>query len=180
MQLLIAQILHDAIGPFTALSTGIDLLKVDEDEIWNLTVKSKDELSLQLVLMRFIFSYGEGNVQEANSLLKAYAKSQDIKIQGVITQNPKLVLGLSFWLIKHNNYPRTPARLAIEDQCLTLATEKFRETKEEIAILQNMRSPQNPSESYAFYLAQLVQSAHKRIVLQRTPQTLVLSLSPHP
>lgn len=174
-QLLLAQILHDAIGSFTALSTGIDLLKSNDDEIWDLTIKSKEELSLQLILMRFIFSYGEGSVQEANELLQTYARKQKIKFQGNITQNSKLMLGLGFWLIKQN-YARTSVRLSMEDQCLTLASEQIRDLREETLVLQNMKRSQSPSESYASYLAQLAQVYKKRIVLQRTPKTLVLTL----
>ena len=52
---LVAQIIHDLISPFSAVSAGIEMMPPHNDEVWSLVFRSKQQLTDLLEVFRDFF-----------------------------------------------------------------------------------------------------------------------------
>lgn len=98
LQILLSQILHDLISPFSALSAGLDLPLKDRNEMESFMQEAKKRLHLQLILFRFIFSDSEGSMGEAIKIVQSYAQLSGIEVSGESQLLPKIFVLSAFWL----------------------------------------------------------------------------------
>ena len=166
-QLLFSQIIHDLISLFTSLSTGIDFAQDTQGEVWELVKRAKDQLYAKISLFRFIFSTGEGNVQDASKMIHHFGKAFNIEIKGNISENPKLVLALAVWLVKQTKNPQGVA-LIFDATKLTLSSPHPLTSAEQDEVLQGTRCFQSCQESYAGYIASLLLLHKKRLSISRS------------
>lgn len=185
-QLLLSQILHDLISPFSALSAGMDLLSNHQgknNDLIGLIQVSKDQLCVRLALFRSLFGYTKSGLDnETYPLLKDYLKEMKIVLPLTIPSDisPKIIANCCFWLTKQaiskggslEFQAQGPYRLDI-----SLVTTDIRENSSEDPVLLGHELPASPQTSYAYYLWGLLRQSALQANLQRSRQRLTLSLT---
>ena len=180
-QLLISQILHDMISPFSALSTGLDLVEGKTDDIWPLICQSRDHLYAQMVMLRFIFSYGEGSYEESLQACTLYSKSLGITLQGTPPKDSvayKLSVALGFWVMKHH---RSGSGLALlewgePNSLIQFHSSCIKDVPKDDSILELGGAISSPQETFAAYIHILLENYHKKITLVRKQGFIKLSI----
>lgn len=171
------------ISPFSALSTGLDLVEGKTDDLWPLICQSRDHLYAQMVIIRFIFSYGEGSYEEAVHGCNLYAKSLGITVQGALPTAQgmpyKIVVALAFWMMKQHRSVNGPAVLQWSDRTpfIHFSSPCIKEVSKDDEILQLGAAPSSPQETLALYVYNLLEKYKKKIVLTRKKGVIELDIS---
>jgi hypothetical protein len=177
-QLLLSQMLHDLISPFSSLSAGLDFAMEGkgQGEMEELIRRSKMQMKTQLMLFRLLFSYGEDVMEADLSVLHTYGKVAGIRFEGTFLGPNKVAIGLGFWMTQQVR-DRSGSLLSFQGQEARLQTPALRLSSREDEILQNGLEALLPQESYASYLYHLLQEQHKQAVVKRTNGHLSVSLA---
>jgi len=178
-QLLLSQVIHDLISLFTSLSAGIDYAQETKGEIWDLVKKTKEQLYAQISIFRFVFSAGEGNLEEANKVIKHFGKAFDIEVKGHIQEQPKIGLAMALWLVKQAKN-RQGTSLAFDQEKLVLSSPHLFPFSDKDEVLKGTRRFQSCQESYAGYISSLVALHGKKISISRSSTEVCIGLGSGP
>lgn len=176
-QLLLAQVLHDVVSLFTSLSAGIDLVQDTQSDVWDLVKHVKGQLYVQIRLIRFLLTPGDGNKNEAFQLLLDYGNAMNIQVSGSIAQLPKIMANLGFWLMKQCR-THEGGHLHLNGLRLEITSDFVRGASREDELLQQGGYCLCAPESYAVYIFQLLQQKEVKVKLTRNPGSLFLELLP--
>jgi hypothetical protein len=172
------------ISPFSALSTGLDLVEGKTDDLWPLICQSRDHLYAQMVMLRFVFSYGEGSYEEAIQGCTLYGKALGITLDGILPWEKvpcKLLVALAFWLMKQHRLANGVATLQWSEvnPFLRFSSPSIKEISKEDEIVQKGTPPRSPQETLAAYVHTLLGKYHKSLTLCRKQGVIEVFIDHH-
>ncbi|PPE03811.1 hypothetical protein [Holospora curviuscula] len=178
---LVAQIIHDLISPFSAISAGIEMTPSPGDEVWPLILRSKQQLAELLEIFRDFFGSEALSVHQTKMLLKRMFRDRFTCVMpsdALIEVYPRIGLGICFWLVRqaiskkgsieiHN----TPKHIIF-----SLTNTTVLPTCHQDLVLMQGHHPNSGTEYYAYFVYTLLQEAYLQIHIARSTQGLVLHL----
>jgi hypothetical protein len=184
LQMLCSQLLHDLISPFSAISTGVDLLceqSIDDKDLIQMIHSSKNQLQERLLLFRIIFGYGNQD-HEVINVFKDYLKEINVKHEIHVLPHccPKFLITAGFWLTKQISYKQGLLEVHQSETALelTISQATLRDNKTEDEIVMGSRTVSSPRETYASYLRQMIESKKLQLEIQRSENKMTLLISP--
>ncbi|ETZ06858.1 hypothetical protein P618_200970 [Holospora obtusa F1] len=178
---LIAQMMHDLISPFSAISAGIEMMPPPGDEVWTLIFRSKQQLIELLEIFRDFFGSQSPSVSDAKILLKRIFKDQficNMPSDALIEVYPRITFGLCFWLVKQAVSKKGTIEIRNTPQHIVFSltqTVILPNCKQDIILMQG-KPATSGAEFYAYFVYQLLKEAFLQVHVIRSNQGIILHL----
>jgi hypothetical protein len=177
-QALVSQILHDLISPYSALSTGLDIVSDHKGDLWKMMLLSKDQMGVLLSLFRAIFATGDLPVSETQRLLNQWMEDR-FQLQNPIPDQmlilyPKVVLGLILWLTQQSVTRKGTLDIKMTSQTVVFLFHSagFRQEPVQDLILQTGCQEPVPQQSYAYFVYLLLKEQNLKVQVRRQEKSL--------
>lgn len=165
-QFLISQIFHDLVSPLSSLFVGIELLSDSDQDVLQILNTSVNQTRSILMLFRSMFGYTNIGTNEGIQYIHEYIKSNTsinflCNVSCDKTKSPvQLFMILCLWLSKQSMTKSGKMSFSISDSAIegSLCDTKILANRTEDAIILNKKTlSSSPKESYACYVASLLQ-----------------------
>ncbi|GAJ45776.1 hypothetical protein HE1_00085 [Holospora elegans E1] len=178
---LVAQMMHDLISPFSAISAGIEMTPSPGDEVWALIFRSKQQLTELLEIFRDFFGSETPSIADAKLLLKRIFKDKFTCVMpsdALIEVYPRITLGLCFWLVKQAVSKKGAIEIHNTPQHIifSLAETTILPSCRQDLILMQGKPATSGVEYYAYFVYQLLKEAYLQVHVIRSNQGIVLHL----
>lgn len=178
---LVAQMMHDLISPFSAISAGIEMTPQPGDEIWQLITRSKCQLTGLLEVFRDLFGSSKLSFVETEILLKHILTDRfsfSMSSNALIEVYPRIALGLCFWLVRQAISKRGSIVVNNTSEYVefVLSGTNILPSSKQDTVLMRGETATSGAEFYAYFLYQLLQEAILQVKIVRSVQNITVRL----
>jgi hypothetical protein len=172
-QALVSQILHDLISPYSALSTGLDIVSDHKGELWKMMILSKNQMGVLLSLFRAIFATGDLPISETQRLLNQWLEDR-FQLQNPVPDQmlalyPKVVLGIIFWLTQQSMVRKGSLGIRMTPRAVIFSLQSvgIKQDASQDLILEEGCAEPVPQQSYAYFIYLLLKDQDLRVRVYR-------------
>ena len=172
-QALVSQILHDLISPYSALSTGLDIVSDHKGELWKMMILSKNQMGVLLSLFRAIFATGDLPISETQRLLDQWLEDR-FQLQNPVPDQmlglyPKVVLGIIFWLTQQSMVRKGSLGIRMTSLAVIFSLQSGgikQDTNQDLILEEGCAEPV-PQQSYSYFIYLLLKDQDLRVRVYR-------------